>query len=94
MPSTTPAGSETEPSANGAKSNTIEENSSNPSPSAHPPLPEIASDFDRAVKNFAQFFNGQVVDMDDDIDALISGGRQPSEAAAKQPSHADKDVPF
>ena len=94
MPSTTPAGSETEPSANGAKSNTIEENSSNPSPSAHPPLPEIASDFDRAVKNFAQFFNGQVVDMEDDIDALISGGRQPSEAAAKQPSHADKDVPF
>jgi len=59
-----------------------------------PPLPEIATDFERAVKNFAQFFNGQVVDMEDDVDALISGGRQPSEAAARQPSHADKDVPF
>jgi DNA polymerase-3 subunit gamma/tau len=58
------------------------------------PLPEIATDFERAVKNFAQFFNGQVVDMEDDVDALISGGRQPSEAAARQPSHADKDVPF
>jgi DNA polymerase-3 subunit gamma/tau len=60
----------------------------------HPSLPEIASDFDRAVKNFAQFFNGQVVDLEDEVDALISGGRQPSEAAANQPSHPDKDVPF
>jgi hypothetical protein len=59
-----------------------------------PPLPTIATDFDRAVKNFAQFFNGQIVDMDDDIDALISGNREPSDATAKQPSHPDKDVPF
>lgn len=57
-------------------------------------LPEIATDFDRAVKNFAQFFNGQVVHIDDDLDALIRGGREPSDAAAKQPSHPDRDVPF
>jgi DNA polymerase-3 subunit gamma/tau len=60
------------------------------------PLPEIVSDFDRAVKNFAQFFNGQVVDLSEDMNPL-SGGQpliQPSEAAAKQPSHPDKDVPF
>jgi DNA polymerase-3 subunit gamma/tau len=60
-----------------------------------PPLPEIASDFDRAVKNFAQFFNGQVVDIDDDLDALLGGpSPKPSKAAANQPSHPDKDVPF
>ena len=60
---------------------------------APPPLPEIASDFDRAVKNFAQFFNGQVVDVDDGLD-LGKTPLKPSEAAAKQPSHPDKDVPF
>ncbi len=60
-----------------------------------PPLPEIASDFDRAVKNFAQFFNGQVVDIDDDIESLLGGpSPKPSQAAANQPSHPDKDVPF
>jgi len=60
-----------------------------------PPLPEIASDFDRAVKNFAQFFNGQVVDIDDDLEALLGGpSPKPSKAAAHQPSHPDKDVPF
>lgn len=60
-----------------------------------PPLPEIASDFDRAVKNFAQFFNGQVVDIDDDLESLLGGpSPQPSKAAAHQPSHPDKDVPF
>jgi DNA polymerase-3 subunit gamma/tau len=63
-----------------------------PPPTPH--LPKIATDFDRAVKNFAQFFNGQVVDLDEDVNALISGGREPSDAAAQQPSHPDKDVPF
>ncbi|MGG6237202.1 DNA polymerase III subunit gamma/tau [Nodosilinea sp. AN01ver1] len=56
-------------------------------------LPEIASDFDRAVKNFAHFFNGQVVDLDDGP-GLSQTPLKPSEAAAKQPSHPDKDVPF
>jgi DNA polymerase-3 subunit gamma/tau len=60
-----------------------------------PPLPEIASDFDRAVKNFAQFFNGQVVDIDEDLESLLGGpSPKPSKAAANQPSHPDKDVPF
>lgn len=57
------------------------------------PLPAIASDFDRAVKNFAHFFNGQVVDLDDGP-SLEQTSFKPSEAAAKQPSHPDKDVPF
>ncbi|MBE9108489.1 DNA polymerase III subunit gamma/tau [Nodosilinea sp. LEGE 07298] len=57
------------------------------------PLPAIASDFDRAVKNFAHFFNGQVVDLDDGP-SLDQTPLKPSEAAAKQPSHPDKDVPF
>ncbi|MEB3289812.1 MAG: DNA polymerase III subunit gamma/tau [Leptolyngbya sp.] len=62
---------------------------------AGPPLPEIISDFDRAVKNFAQFFNGQVVDIDDDLESLLGGPQpQPSQAAARQPSHPAKDVPF
>ena len=65
-----------------------------PSPLAAPPsaLPAIASDFDRAVKNFAQFFNGQVVDLDDG--PLGNEPLKPSETAAKQPSHPAKDMPF
>lgn len=66
-----------------------------PSPAVSSYLPEIASDFDRAVKNFAQFFNGQVVDVDDDLEGLLGGSPlKPSKAAAHQPSHPDKDVPF
>jgi DNA polymerase III subunit gamma/tau len=64
-----------------------------PPPDAPPSaLPPIASDFDRAVKNFAQFFNGQVVDLEDG--PLGNEPLKLSEAAAKQPSHPDKDVPF
>ncbi|MEO1070205.1 MAG: hypothetical protein AAFW95_13990, partial [Cyanobacteria bacterium J06638_6] len=60
-----------------------------------PPMPAIASDFDRAVKNFAQFFNGQVVDLGDDLATDPNKSTiQPSDAAAKQPSHPDRDVPF
>lgn len=59
-----------------------------------PPPPEIATDFERAVKTFAQFFNGQVVDLGDDLNWLAEGPLRPSEAGAKQPSHPDKDVPF
>jgi DNA polymerase-3 subunit gamma/tau len=60
-----------------------------------PPMPAIASEFDRAVKNFAQFFNGQVVDLGDDLVTDPNKSTiQPSDAAAKQPSHPDRDVPF
>ena len=63
-----------------------------PSPA---PLPEPLSDLDRAVKTFAQFFNGQVVDPDEEINRLLGEGPlRPSEAAANQPSHPDQDVPF
>jgi DNA polymerase-3 subunit gamma/tau len=47
------------------------------------------------VKTFAQFFNGQVVDPDEEINRLLGEGHlRPSEAAANQPSHPDQDVPF
>ncbi|MFM7471014.1 MAG: hypothetical protein ACKO5P_05825, partial [Nodosilinea sp.] len=64
-----------------------------PRPTPSPTL-EITTDFDRAVKTFAQFFNGQVVDLGDDLNWLTEGPLQPSEAGARQPSHPDKDVPF
>ncbi|NJO10543.1 MAG: hypothetical protein HC873_13770 [Leptolyngbyaceae cyanobacterium SL_1_1] len=47
------------------------------------------SDLDRAVKSFAQFFNGQVVDLDSAEPADTSSGE--GEEAA--PS-ADREVPF
>jgi DNA polymerase-3 subunit gamma/tau len=47
------------------------------------------SDFDRAVKSFADFFNGQVVDTDD-VD--LEGKSSPSQPPA--PGAPDSDVPF
>ncbi|MGB3136555.1 MAG: DNA polymerase III subunit gamma/tau [Nodosilinea sp.] len=79
-----PVGSETVPEA--------QTSSSSPSPEVPQP-PAIASDFDRAVKNFAHFFNGQVVDVDDE-QTPSSAPLKPSKAAAQQPSHPDRDVPF
>jgi DNA polymerase-3 subunit gamma/tau len=47
------------------------------------------------VQTFAQFFNGQVVDPDEEINRLLGEGPlRPSAAAANQPSHPDQDVPF
>jgi len=67
-----------------------------PNPVGGPPgIPAPLSDLDRAVKTFAQFFNGQVVDPDEEINRLLGEGPlRPSEAAANQPSHPDQDVPF
>ncbi|WP_035990901.1 DNA polymerase III subunit gamma/tau [Leptolyngbya sp. KIOST-1] len=60
-----------------------------------PPQPAIASELERAVKNFAQFFNGHVVDGGDDLGSNLGNmPLKPSDAAAKQPSHPDRDVPF
>ncbi|HIK45077.1 MAG TPA: DNA polymerase III subunit gamma/tau, partial [Leptolyngbyaceae cyanobacterium M65_K2018_010] len=65
------------------------------SPDPTTALPAMVSDFDRAVKNFAQFFNGQIVEVDEDLNLLLgSDPPKPSKAAAQQPSHPDKDVPF
>jgi DNA polymerase-3 subunit gamma/tau len=68
----------------------------NPEPTASPQtgFPALESDLERAVKNFAQFFNGQVVDMSDEINPSADSPTTPSKAAAQQPSHPDKDVPF
>jgi len=61
----------------------------------HSGMPAPLSDLDRAVKTFAQFFNGQVVDPDEEINRLLGEGPlRPSAAAANQPSHPDQDVPF
>nr|WP_242026624.1 DNA polymerase III subunit gamma/tau [Phormidium tenue] len=87
-----PADASAEPVATPEPALAADASSAAPAP---PSLPAIASDFDRAVKNFAHFFNGQVVDLDDDLSPGIDKTLlKPSEAAAKQPSHADKDVPF
>ncbi|MEO0533515.1 MAG: DNA polymerase III subunit gamma/tau [Cyanobacteria bacterium P01_A01_bin.123] len=45
------------------------------------------SDLDRAVKSFAQFFNGQVVNLDDEIDPESSNGNGAGHIR-------DRDVPF
>jgi DNA polymerase-3 subunit gamma/tau len=65
-----------------------------PSPSEPPAASEPTawtpeSDFDRAVKSFADFFNGQVVDTDD-VD--LEGKSSPSQPPA--PGAPDSDVPF
>lgn len=48
------------------------------------PTVEIASDLDRAVKSFAQFFNGQIVNLDIET----------AEGESKFSGEPDKDVPF
>ncbi|MGB3200499.1 MAG: DNA polymerase III subunit gamma/tau [Nodosilinea sp.] len=83
-----PLAAVTQPNSNQPDNNQVEVKE----PEA-PSLPAIASDFDRAVKTFANFFNGQVVDLDDGP-GFEPAPLKPSEAAAKQPSHPDKDVPF
>ena len=45
------------------------------------------TDLDRAVKSFAQFFNGQVVNLDDDVSSGAVNGNGTSRTR-------DRDVPF
>lgn len=62
-----------------------------PPPSTYPAadLP-IEGDFERAVKSFAQFFNGQIVNLEEDaIDGLTQDDRQPQSSP-----RPDSDVPF
>lgn len=62
-----------------------------PQPEAVPPhLPEIASDLERAVKSFAQFFNGQIINLDDDLGSRDS----PSKNNHIPNGDPDRDVPF
>lgn len=62
-----------------------------PQPEAVPPsLPEIATDLERAVKSFAQFFNGQIISLDDDLDSLETTSKHHSPPSGDP----DSDVPF
>ncbi|MEM8804574.1 MAG: DNA polymerase III subunit gamma/tau [Cyanobacteria bacterium P01_G01_bin.38] len=59
-----------------------------PSPPTEPPANwSIDSDFDRSVKSFAQFFNGQIVNLDEDADE--SSPTKPQDLSQPGP-----DVPF
>jgi DNA polymerase-3 subunit gamma/tau len=53
------------------------------------------SDLDRAVKSFAEFFNGQIVSLEDDDEADTKNG-QPKKASqdTPKPSSPGSDVPF
>jgi len=66
------------------------------SPAAAPPAnwqPE--SDLDRAVKSFAEFFNGQIVAMEDDAEDDGKNGKSKKKGNKSQPSSSPgKDVPF
>ncbi|MBD0334430.1 MAG: DNA polymerase III subunit gamma/tau [Cyanobacteria bacterium Co-bin13] len=55
----------------------------------------IESDFERAVKSFAQFFNGQVVSADDETTGKASSPK-PTDPADSAPPYfgPDSDVPF
>ncbi|MEM9905942.1 MAG: hypothetical protein AAF921_13060, partial [Cyanobacteria bacterium P01_D01_bin.44] len=58
------------------------------SPPTEPPTNwSIDSDFDRSVKSFAQFFNGQIVNLDEDAD-------ESSSSRPQDPSQPGPDVPF
>lgn len=58
---------------------------------AAPLLPIIDSDFDRAVKSFAQFFNGQVVTLDEPLDIAGDAGTERLDPDGGKP---DRNVPF
>jgi DNA polymerase-3 subunit gamma/tau len=56
---------------------------------------QSASDVDRAVKSFAEFFNGQIVDLsDDDEESAAADPGKPGKGRAKPSSSPGHDVPF
>lgn len=62
--------------------------------SAEPPW-QAESDIDRAVKSFAEFFNGQIVDLSDDEAADNNGSSSPPKSDSSKPSASPgSDVPF
>ncbi|MEO0984685.1 MAG: DNA polymerase III subunit gamma/tau [Cyanobacteria bacterium J06639_14] len=87
---------------------------SSPTPAASSPTPPPAwtpsSDFDRAVKSFAEFFNGQIVSLDDEEEEPSKNGKKSKgkkgkgspkdkkatggDATVKPPPSPDSDVPF
>ena len=54
---------------------------------------QATSDVDRAVKSFAEFFNGQIVDLSDDSDETAKDGKG-SKNNSKPSSSPGRDVPF
>jgi DNA polymerase-3 subunit gamma/tau len=64
-------------------------------PSAAAPVAwQPESDLDRAVKSFAEFFNGQIVDMDDDAEDENGKSTKGSHKKSKPSSSPGNDVPF
>lgn len=62
---------------------------------AHPATWQPESDLDRAVKSFAEFFNGQIVDMDDDAEEEGKNGKAKKQGGKSKPSSSPgSDVPF
>ena len=60
-----------------------------------PPAWTPTSDFDRAVKSFAEFFNGQIVSMSDEEQESSKNGKKSKGKDAKiKPPSPDSDVPF
>ncbi|RZM75966.1 DNA polymerase III subunit gamma/tau [Leptolyngbya iicbica] len=56
---------------------------------------QSASDLDRAVKSFAEFFNGQIVDLSDEADQAADKQRKTKGKGSSKPSSSPgKDVPF
>jgi len=56
---------------------------------------QSASDVDRAVKSFAEFFNGQIVDLsDNDEESAAADPGKPGKGRAKPSSSPGHDVPF
>lgn len=56
---------------------------------------QSTSDVDRAVKSFAEFFNGQIVDLSDDDEADEKGpSTKPATGKSKPSSSPGSDVPF
>jgi DNA polymerase-3 subunit gamma/tau len=87
--------------ANSAPSVVAEAPTPSPPPSEPPPTvanpanwqPE--SDLDRAVKSFAEFFNGQIVDMGDDAEEEGKNGKAKKQGGKSKPSSSPgSDVPF
>ncbi|NEQ30114.1 MAG: DNA polymerase III subunit gamma/tau [Leptolyngbya sp. SIO4C5] len=74
----------TDPVQNGSPDSTIP---LAPAPASWQP----ESDLDRAVKSFAQFFNGQVVSLDS---AEITDSSRNNGKTAQSPSGSDREVPF
>ncbi|NER78487.1 MAG: DNA polymerase III subunit gamma/tau [Leptolyngbya sp. SIO1D8] len=77
----------------------VPEVSSVPQPQSPAPVSPTAwtpvSDFDRTVQRFAEFFNGQIVSLEEEEDSPTNGKSASGEnVSLKPPASPDSDVPF